>query len=86
MGILSQRTAPASASTQADSPALVTDLDNSRRRFLRAFGVGGAGMAVVATQALAAPVVATSGPPLDANGAGYRETEHVRDYYASTRL
>jgi hypothetical protein len=86
MGTLSQRTAPASALTQVDSPARISDLDVARRRFLRAFGVGGAGMAVAATQALAAPVVATSGPPLDARGAGYRETEHVRDYYASTRL
>jgi hypothetical protein len=86
MVTLSQRVAPASESTQVQSPAPQSHPDASRRRFLRAVGAGGAGVAVVATQALAAPVLPATTPPLDADGEGYRETAHIRDYYASARL
>jgi hypothetical protein len=77
----SQRAAPASAPTRAtDSP------DIKRRRFLLALGAGGAGAAAAATNALARPVVPAE-TPADADVAqGYRETEHVRDYYATTRI
>ena len=57
--------------------------DTKRRRFLLALGAGSAGAAVAAV-----PVANA----VDANSAaadeskGYRETEHVRDYYATTRL
>lgn len=59
--------------------------DLTRRRFLLAVGAGGAGAATVATQALVAPVAATAPVEL-AEGQGYRETQHVRDYYATTRI
>ena len=61
--------------------------DLKRRRFLLALGAGGAGAAAVATNVLharwrrrksrATPVTMPQ---------GYRETEHVRDYYATTRI
>ncbi|MEO5764483.1 MAG: formate dehydrogenase [Casimicrobiaceae bacterium] len=58
----------------------------SRRRFLFALSAGGAGaVAAAATPALAAPADAVVATPAAA-GSGYRETQHVRDYYATTRL
>ena len=64
--------------TAAHSP------DTKRRRFLMAFGAGAAGAASAPVLA-AAPAIAG---PLEAEPAskGYQETEHVRRYYASTRL
>jgi hypothetical protein len=77
----SQRAAPASAPTRAtDSP------DIKRRRFLLALGAGGAGAATAATSALARPVVPTGSPDETESSQGYRETDHVRDYYATTRI
>ena len=56
-----------------------------RRRFLLALGAGSAGAAAAA----AAPVVTAAAAPAaetaPATG-GYRLTEHIRDYYESTRL
>jgi hypothetical protein len=61
--------------------------DLKRRRFLLALGAGGAGAAAVATQALATPVVVPDAQvPAGDAAQGYRETEHVRDYYATTRI
>ena len=58
----------------------------SRRRFLFALSASGAGAAAAAaTPALAAAVPAPAAPS-DATSSGYRETDHVRDYYATTRL
>ena len=58
----------------------------SRRRFLFALSAGGAGAAAAA----AAPALAASADPAvsqaDGASSGYQETEHVRDYYATTRL
>ena len=56
----------------------------SRRRFLFALGASGAGAAA----ATAAPMVATVAPAAAEPQAasGYRLTEHIRDYYDSTRL
>ena len=56
----------------------------TRRRFLFAFGATGVGAA-------AAPVLASTAQATSANGegakaSGYRETEHVRDYYDSARI
>jgi hypothetical protein len=56
----------------------------TRRRFLFAFGATSVGAA-------AAPVLASTAPvtPAAVEGAkpsGYRETEHVRDYYDSARI
>jgi len=77
----SQRAAPASVPTRAtDSP------DVKRRRFLLALGAGGAGAAAVATQALAGPVLPAATPDEAPTSQGYRETDHVRDYYATTRI
>jgi hypothetical protein len=57
----------------------------SRRRFLFALSAGGAGaVAAAASPALAKPAVAEAAAP--AATSGYRETDHVRDYYATTRL
>jgi hypothetical protein len=77
----SQRAAPASAPTRAiDSP------DVKRRRFLLALGAGGAGAAAVATNALARPVLPAQSADTAESSQGYRETDHVRNYYATTRI
>jgi hypothetical protein len=60
--------------------------DPKRRRFLLALGAGSAGAAVVASQSLANPVVAATAPAAPESTQGYRETDHVRDYYATTRI
>ena len=59
--------------------------DVRRRRFLIAFGAGAAG-AAAAAPAIAAPAAAVAQAAPEPESTGYRETEHVRRYYASTRL
>lgn len=66
------------------SPAPNADL--KRRRFLFALGAGGAATAAAATQAIAAPVAEAVAPQPAKAKSGYRETDHVRTYYASTRI
>ena len=68
----------------APSVSPTPNADLKRRRFLLAMGAGSAATVAAATQAIAAPVipVAAAAP---AAQQGYRETEHVRDYYATTR-
>lgn len=78
----SQREAQASVQAHAATP---TPTDSKRRRFLLALGAGGASAPAVATQSIAAPVAATV-PAAPTAAQGYRETEHVRDYYATTRI
>ena len=56
-----------------------------RRRFLLALGAGSAAGAAAATQAIAAPAATTAAAEAATESKGYRETQHVRDYYASTR-
>jgi ubiquinol cytochrome c reductase Fe-S subunit len=61
--------------------------DSSRRRFLM-FGAGAAGAAGAAA---AAPLVAAEAAVVEAAAdprpsQGYRETDHVRTYYATTRI
>ena len=67
------------------SPAAPASNANlKRRRFLLALGAGPAAGAAAAA-AVAAPVAdatASAKPP----SSGYRETQHIRDYYASTRV
>ena len=76
-----QRAAPASDSTHAtDSPNF------KRRRFLLALGAGGAGAAAVAANSLAGPVAPAVLPGDAVSAQGYRETDHIRDYYATTRI
>jgi hypothetical protein len=58
--------------------------DTTRRRFLM-FGAGAAG-AAAAAPVLAAPAAIVDAPQSAPASRGYQETEHVRDYYASTRL
>jgi hypothetical protein len=58
--------------------------DRARRRFLFTLGVGGAGTVAATSGALQAAAPQASAAPSD-DGA-YRETEHVRDYYRTTRI
>ena len=73
---------PAASVSKQDSPS--TDL--KRRRFLFTLGAGGAGAAVAASAlpGAAAAQIATA-PSADDDGT-YRETEHVRDYYRTTKI
>ena len=58
-----------------------------RRGFLLTLGVGGAGAAAVAVRTLSAGSVAPgAAPEPDANGDGYRLTDHVRRYYRTTKV
>jgi hypothetical protein len=68
----------AAPATAAQSP------DTSRRRFLL-LGAGAAS-AAAAAPVLAAPAAIVEAPQAQPSSQGYRETEHVRNYYASTRL
>ena len=67
----------ATQKSQSTSPA--------RRRFLFALGVGGAGAAVATAGALPAAATVQASAPTDQDAA-YRESEHVRDYYRTTRI
>jgi hypothetical protein len=58
----------------------------SRRRFLLTLGVGGAGAASMSAGVLPAAAATASGTEIKNSGDGYRETEHVRDYYRSAKL
>ena len=76
----SPRIDPASTTLPPAAPEI------SRRRFLFALSAGGASAVAAATSpALAKPAAAAIATP-DAKTSGYRETDHVRDYYATTRL
>ena len=58
--------------------------DPGRRRFLVTLGVGGAGAAAATSGALQAAATKDTAPLSD-DGA-YRESQHVRDYYRTTRI
>lgn len=58
--------------------------DSKRRRFLLAFGASAAGAASASALA-AAPAVVETAEDKPASS-GYRETDHVRNYYATTRI
>jgi hypothetical protein len=74
----SQLTGQAGDSSSRPVPTALT-----RRRFLFAFGATSVGAA-------AAPVLASTAQATaaieGAKASGYRETEHVRDYYDSARI
>jgi hypothetical protein len=58
-----------------------------RRGFLLTLGVGSAGAAAVAVRKVSAGSVAPGVlSESDADGAGYRVTEHVRRYYRTTKV
>ena len=66
-----------------------TSTDLKRRGFLLALSTGGAGAAAsVIAAPIAAPiaVVAAQAATTSDDGSGYRETEHVRDYYRTARI
>jgi cell division septation protein DedD len=72
---------------QASDPTHVAQSTNlKRRRFLLALGAGGAGAAAVAAQPLAQPLAQSTAEVAADTPNGYRETEHIRDYYATTRI
>jgi hypothetical protein len=68
----------------AVSPSPSTDL--KRRRFLLSLGAGGAtaAAATVATLPGATAVIEADAQD-NTGGTGYRDTEHVRDYYRTAR-
>ena len=66
-------------------PGFPRSTDAKRRRFLMAFGAGAAGAASASALA-AAPAVAAPAAEDKPTSSGYRETDHVRTYYATTRL
>ena len=68
------------------APATVARSPNSnRRRFLMAFGAGAAGAASAPVLA-AAPAAIVEPAQAKPESQGYSESEHVRHYYATTRL
>lgn len=71
-------TSTAAQKSAAHSPSII------RRRFLMAFGAGAAGAA--SAPVLAAPAAIVEQPEASPQSQGYRETDHVRNYYATTRL
>ena len=76
----------ASRLLQPAAPHSSPSPDFKRRRFLCALGAGGAGAAALATQSLATPVAPVAAAVAADQSRGYRETEHIRDYYATTRI
>lgn len=58
--------------------------NENRRRFLM-FGAGAAG-AAAASPVLAVPAALVEAPAAELGSQGYQETEHVRNYYATTRI
>ena len=59
-----------------------------RRRFLFSLGAGGASAAAAAAVAAVpgVPVVEVADTSSNVDGAGYRETQHVRDYYRTAKI
>jgi hypothetical protein len=70
--------------TQREQP-LSTPASLRRRGFLLALGTGGAATVAVALKPLSQAVPE---PPVAAPEAsqGYRDTQHVRDYYRTTKI
>ena len=61
--------------------------NGKRRRFLFALGASGAGAAAaIAAPAVAATVAPSAAAAAEGRPGGYRVTDHIRDYYATTRL
>jgi hypothetical protein len=60
--------------------------DLKRRRFLLALGAGSAGAVAVTAGALPAMATARAEAAATDQDSAYRVTEHVRDYYRTTRI
>ena len=73
---------PSQTPAQAN-PASTPSTDLKRRRFLLAVSAGGAGAAAAVAPARA--IVAASTDAAAETTSGYRETEHVKRYYETTR-
>ena len=71
-------------SSNVASPAPSTDL--KRRRFLFSLSAGGVGAAAASVAALPGSAAADDGAAPDKVDSGYRETQHIRDYYRTTRI
>ena len=69
----------------SQSPASPPSPETSRRRFLFAMGVTGAGAAAASAAALAATAAPAAAPVEDRASRGYQESEHVRKYYSTAR-
>ena len=78
-----RKASPPTGQTGVSSPHSVST-SLTRRRFLLAFGATSVGAA--AAPVLASAAQATSAAVEGAKASGYRETEHVRDYYDSARI
>lgn len=64
---------------------MTTKPSSSRRKFLATLGASGAAAAVVAvSQQVAEPQQKSE--PAAPQGKGYQLTEHVRNYYRSTKI
>jgi hypothetical protein len=70
--------------SQAPTSA-VRSPDSKRRRFLMAFGAGAAGAASASALGATPAAIVETATPAPASQ-GYRETDHVRNYYATTRI
>jgi hypothetical protein len=69
-----------------DAPT-VAPPSGKRRRFLFALGASGAGAAAaIAAPGVTATVVPSAAAAAEGRPGGYRVTDHVRDYYETTRL
>ncbi len=68
------------------TPSASPQADLKRRRFLLALGAGGAATAAASAQAITAPAAGVATAPQAKARPGYRETDHVRTYYATTRI
>jgi hypothetical protein len=65
------------------SPSSSADLH--RRRFLLTLGAGGATAATAAVAALPGSAVVATDVTAETANTGYRETDHVQDYYRTAR-
>jgi len=72
------------AAPSGGRPTHSASANPNRRRFVFALGVTSAGAAAAPALATVAEQTAAVAAPTAASG--YRETEHVRDYYDSARI
>jgi len=81
-------THPAAALASGAPADSAADCANSRRRrFLFTLGVSGAGVAVSAAASVSAVSAVTEATAESAVAPdGYRETQHVRDYYRTAKI